>query len=215
MNLLRLLIFLSLVNVALADEFTGRFPAGSITSLAQADQAIAAATAQRTQVENTYQQKIKACNQKFIVNSCVNAATAERRSALAQVDAVMVEAQGFKRRYNAAQRAQADQQREQERLEQEPQAAAERAKRAQAYEQKQHEHAQKTAEKNSSARSTQSTTKSPKTVVDDSAQRSKNAAQYAQKVKDAEMRQAKIAKKRAEKEAEREKKRLEEQQQRN
>jgi hypothetical protein len=81
-----------------------RYPAGSISSLEQADRALAEASAERNAVERRFAAEQGNCYTKFFATSCMDESRERRRKALADVRTVEIEANEFKRRERAAER---------------------------------------------------------------------------------------------------------------
>lgn len=99
-------------DTPLAPSGLGRvYPAGTIATAAQAEQALRDATTQRAAIEARYRNEVAPCYNKFFVTRCVAAGREKRRVALAEVRAVEVEADFIKRRERADQRDQAQLQR--------------------------------------------------------------------------------------------------------
>jgi hypothetical protein len=74
------------------------------TSVAQADERIAAVAAERTAIEARYAERERVCYDKFFVNNCLDEAKERRRAALAAQRAIEVEAEYFKRKDTVEQR---------------------------------------------------------------------------------------------------------------
>ncbi len=86
------------------DRFALRYPAGSIKSVEQADQALAEAEKTRAAIQTRYAQQESACLPKFLVSPCVEKAKEVQRMALAALRPVEVEAARFKRQAKAGER---------------------------------------------------------------------------------------------------------------
>lgn len=83
------------------DRFALRYPAGSIKSVEQADQALAEAEKARAAIKARFVQQESACTPKFLVSPCVETAKEVQRNALASLRPVEVEAARFKRQAKA------------------------------------------------------------------------------------------------------------------
>ncbi len=129
------------------DTLRQRFPAGSIDSIEKADAALAATSGQKARVEKDYKDAARACIAKILVNACVDEARAERRRRNADIDAVELEANRFKRHDRAA-RADADRaKRDADREANAPADAALRERNRKAYEDKQAEASRSAADR--------------------------------------------------------------------
>lgn len=89
---------------ATPEDLLQQFPKGSITSVEQADAALAQVPRERAEVEARYADAEYACYSKFFSTPCVNRAKDDRREALKRIRAVEVEANAYKRRDTVAQR---------------------------------------------------------------------------------------------------------------
>ena len=72
-------------------------PPPSVTSVAQADQQLAAVARERTAIEVRFAERERVCYDKFFVTSCLDEAKERHRSALAAQRAIEVQANRFKR----------------------------------------------------------------------------------------------------------------------
>jgi hypothetical protein len=72
-------------------------PPPPVTSVAQADQQLAAVSRERAGIEARYAQREVECYKKFFVNRCLDEAKERRRSALSAQRAIEIQAQRFKR----------------------------------------------------------------------------------------------------------------------
>jgi hypothetical protein len=72
-------------------------PAPPVTSVAQADQQLAAVARERASIEARFAERERVCYDKFFVNRCLDEARERRRSALAAQRAIEVQANRFKR----------------------------------------------------------------------------------------------------------------------
>ena len=105
----------------------GRYPAGSIQSVTDADDALADMAKERAEIEARYVAEEQACLPKFFATSCIEQAQERRRAATMQLRAVELEANTFKRRARVAERDKALE----ERRRQDESEGAERARRQQ------------------------------------------------------------------------------------
>jgi hypothetical protein len=185
-----------------------RYPAGSIQSVDAADHALAAVLKERSAIEAQFVARERACYPKFFTTSCLNAAQEQRRSALAEIRVVEVEANAFKRRAKVAQR---DKDLEDKRVEVE----AEATKRAQQRQDKEIAAAEKMEDGTQKAkkppaphpdRMAQHQEKLKRMQAEEAAnaqKRANNVAAYEKKVRNAEARQREVAAKKEEKERKR------------
>ena len=205
----------AVAQTSTSERLGNRFPAGSIDSIAKADAALAAAGAAKARVESDYKAAASVCLGTFLVNDCVEEARHARRTRLAGIEAVEVEANRYKRREHgdrlAAERAKL----EAERKANAPSDARAREQNRAAFEKKQ-EDAKKDA-KRAETKSTRgaatraegsgdrSSVIAPKRKApgSDGSQRAKNAAEQTEKVREAVEHRDKLAKRRARKEADR------------
>ena len=72
-------------------------PPPPVTSVAQADQQLAAVARERAAIEAGFAERERVCYTKFLVNNCLDEAKDRRRSALAAQRAIEVQAARFKR----------------------------------------------------------------------------------------------------------------------
>jgi hypothetical protein len=72
-------------------------PPAPVTSVAQADQQLAAVRRERAGIEARFAERERICYDKFFVTSCLDEAKERRRSALAAQRAIEVQAERFKR----------------------------------------------------------------------------------------------------------------------
>ena len=86
------------------EELAQKYPPGSISSVEQADQAIAEVQAERREVEAHHADAQYACYSKFFSSPCVDKAKEARRLALNLIGPIEVEAKAFKRRDTVARR---------------------------------------------------------------------------------------------------------------
>ena len=104
-----------------------QYPAGSITTVAQADHALRDAKRARLEQEKQFQARRQLCYQKFLAENCLAPAREDNNSAVRRIRAVEVEARAFKRSDSAREAAaKRDQQRAQAAA-QAPRRQAERA----------------------------------------------------------------------------------------
>ena len=102
-------------SAASAQDFAARYPAGSITTREQADQAIAAAAKEDKRVKQVYDERDRECYRQFLVNDCREKVRRERELARRHVRRVEVEAKDLKRKLDndELQRQRAEQQQRQ------------------------------------------------------------------------------------------------------
>jgi len=72
-------------------------PPPPVTSVAQADQQLAAVARERAAIEARFAERERVCYDKFFVNDCLDEAKERRRNALAAQRAIEVQAERFKR----------------------------------------------------------------------------------------------------------------------
>jgi len=72
-------------------------PPPPVTSVAQADQQLAAVARERAGIEARFAERERVCYDKFFVTSCLDEAKERRRSALAAQRAIEIQAERFKR----------------------------------------------------------------------------------------------------------------------
>ena len=188
------------------------FPPSSIQSNERADQALAATSGAKLRVEKQYKVEARDCADVFLVNACIDQARVRQRQRLGEIDAVELEANRFKRR-DKADRIEAERaKREADRTANAGADAEQRARNKKAYEDKQSQRAREVAEQARSAAVRGGPTKTHRPAVrlakpGDSAsatgQRTKNAADHAVKVAEAESHQKDIERRVAAKTADR------------
>jgi colicin import membrane protein len=86
-----------LAACASPDVVPREVPPPPVTSVAQADQQLAAVARERAGIEARFAERERVCYDKFFVNSCLDEAKERRRSALAAQRAIEVQADRFKR----------------------------------------------------------------------------------------------------------------------
>ena len=105
-----------------------QYPAGSITTVAQADQALRDAKRARLEQEKQFQVQRQLCFQKFLAENCLAPVREDNNSAVRRIRAVEVEARAFKRSDTAREAAaKRDQQRRAQAAAQAPRRQEERA----------------------------------------------------------------------------------------
>jgi len=111
--LLALLLSLSLILIlaapavhaaALEAGLVKQYPAGSIQNVAQANTALNEVTDTRKRVENEYVVARNACLEKFFMTTCFDHAKDRRRTSLAAIRKIEVEASAFLRKDKADER---------------------------------------------------------------------------------------------------------------
>lgn len=189
-----------------------RYPAGSIQSVNDADNALAAVEQERGVIESRYVAEEQACHPRFFATSCIEQARERRRKATMELRAVEIEANVFKRRARVAARDEALNERavkieadrlERARLQQEadnatiarepqvrPDTEAERTAPGSVFPARQERH---------DARMARMQTEAPIKAKE----RAANVVEYAKKVEAAKARQLEITKRKAEKEQKR------------
>lgn len=85
-------------------DIVDRYPPGTIQSTSVADQALTDVQKKRDIVEAEFAEETRACYPKFFTTSCMDAAKDKRRSALAKIKRVEIEANAFKRRERVKER---------------------------------------------------------------------------------------------------------------
>ena len=165
-----------------------RFPPASITSVERADAALDATAGAKGRIELEYRTQARECSGRFLVNECLDAARETQRKRLADIDAVELEANRYKRR-DKADRTEADRaRREAERAAGAAGDAEMRARNRTAYEARQADAARRSAEATKArARNGRPAiaTRSTAPSGPDAEQRRKNAEAQAQKVSEA------------------------------
>jgi hypothetical protein len=86
-----------LTACASQDVVPREVPPPPVTSVAQADQQLAAVARERAAIEARFAEREHVCYDKFFVNNCLDEAKERRRSALAAQHAIEVQAERFKR----------------------------------------------------------------------------------------------------------------------
>jgi hypothetical protein len=86
-----------LAACASQDVVPREVPPPPVTSVAQADQQLAAVALERKAIEARFAEREHVCYDKFFVNNCLDEAKERRRSALAAQRAIEVQAERFKR----------------------------------------------------------------------------------------------------------------------
>ena len=86
-----------LAACASQDVVPREVPPPPVTSVAQADQQLAAVARERAAIEARFAERERVCYDKFFVNNCLDEAKERRRSALAAQRAIEVQAERFKR----------------------------------------------------------------------------------------------------------------------
>jgi len=79
-------------------------PSSPTTSVAQADERLAAVAAERAAIAANYAAREAVCYEKFFVNNCLDEAKERRRSADAVQRAIEIEAEHFKRKHKVEER---------------------------------------------------------------------------------------------------------------
>lgn len=93
-----------LAACASQDVVPREVPPPPVTSVAQADQQLAAVARERAAIEARFAERERVCYDKFFVNNCLDEAKERRRSALAAQRAIEVQAERFKRQATVEER---------------------------------------------------------------------------------------------------------------
>lgn len=196
-----------------AGELRDRFPAGAIDSIVKADSALAAADGEKLRVERDYQATARECMKKFMVNDCLDAARTVRRDRLSDIEALRIEANRYKRRDKADRIESERAKREAERAANAKADAELRARNREAYESRQRQAKREAADRarEGAARAGRPPAargpliKSPKPGSPEAqaAQRAKNAAAVAARIREAAAHREQLARRHAQREAER------------
>jgi hypothetical protein len=96
-NLLPMMLSLLLAACGTNRPAPREVPPPPVTSVAQADQQLAAVARERAGIEARFAERERVCYDKFFVNRCLDDAKERRRSALAAQRAIEVQAERFKR----------------------------------------------------------------------------------------------------------------------
>lgn len=189
-----------------------RFPPSAIDTTEKADAALAASGGAKLRVEKEYKATARECMKKFMVNDCLDAARTLRRDRLSDIDAVQVEANRYKRR-DKADRIGAERAKREADRDANAKADAElRARNRDAYESRQRQAKREAADRAraDAARSGRPSAAhrpliSPKPGSPEAhaAQRAKNAAAQAARIRDAAAHREQLARRYAQKEADR------------
>jgi colicin import membrane protein len=129
------------------DDLRNRFPPTSIDSVQKADEALAATSGTKVRIDKDYHAAARACMTKVLVNDCLDDVRTERRHRMADIDAIELEANRFKRAEHARQVDADRARREADRQTAAPADADQRARNRQAYDEKQASAARSAAEK--------------------------------------------------------------------
>lgn len=182
---------LSASTVAEVDVLRTQFPAGSIDSVAQADAALGATAGAKARVAKDYKAATRECVKTLLVNDCLDRARLLQQRRIADIDAVELEANRYKRR-DHTDKLDADRaQRENERRVKAPADADQRAKNRKSFDDKQSQVARDNADRRKAdERRAQTPPHKPRLSPPPAApevaaaQRAKNAVGYASKVKE-------------------------------
>lgn len=103
--LLPALMLAALLSACASEDPVAReVPPPPVTSVAQADQQLAAVARERAAIEARFAERERVCYDKFFVNRCLDEAKERRRTALAAQRAIEVQAERFKRQAIADER---------------------------------------------------------------------------------------------------------------
>jgi hypothetical protein len=92
-------------ETALAADIGNTYPAGAITTRAQAEDALAAARAAETEAETAHREELERCAGKFLQNRCTQDARRKFEAQQREIRRVEVEAREVRRRIDAEERA--------------------------------------------------------------------------------------------------------------
>jgi hypothetical protein len=169
------------------------------TSVAQAEQRLAAVEQERAAIEARFSAREQECYRKFFVNHCLDEAKDRRRTALAAQRAIEIEAEHFQRKAKVDERdramaeAEARYREEEARIAAQP--AAQPSQPAEAPPRKPAPVAERLAKHNAKARSDEARDEA------DAAKRAANVKAYEERKRQSEERQRKVAKRKADKAA--------------
>lgn len=194
-----------------ADGLREQFPASSIDSVARADAALTATSGAKLRVDKDYKASTRECLRTILVNACLDGARDVRRRRLADIDAIELEANRFKRRERDDRLAADRARREADRAAKASADAELRSRNREAFEAKQREAAQSVADRARSdairarGKPHQPLIKGPPPgdAEANARQREKNAADYQKKIVAAASHDQVIKRRIVEKEAER------------
>ena len=195
------------------DTLRQAFPAASIDTVPKADAALTATSGAKAQIDKEYKAAAQACLATVLVNDCIDRLRDQRRKRVADIDAIELEANRFKRR-ERSERIETDRaKREAERTAKAPADQKQREQNRQSFEERQAEAAKNAADRARSGKTrTEAATKGGKPPAKTpppaggeitAEQRTKNAAEYRKKVADAATHQQEIKRRITEKDAER------------
>jgi colicin import membrane protein len=189
------------------DALRDQFPPSSIDSVKKADAALAATGGAKVKIDKDYKTAARACISTVLVNDCIDRAREARRKLMADVDAIELEANRFKRR-ERNDRIEADRtKREADRAGKAPSDAEQRERNRKDYDAKQAE-AARSAEDRARSGANRKAKPAPKAPAPgsaeaDAARREKNTIDYANKQKVAKEHQAEIERRMTQKAADR------------
>jgi hypothetical protein len=193
----------------------GRYPADSIQSEDTAKSALKDVEVARGELDARYEAEQRACYPKFFTTMCLDKATERRRRDMADVRKIEVEANAYLRKAKVVERDR----KLAEKAAQNESDATQRAQQAQQHQAAVGEHAEQN-EKSAAGEEAQRQKRADDAVrkrddyaereqqrqahaVRDAEQREENVAKYNKKLKDAQARQADVAKKKAQRERQR------------
>jgi colicin import membrane protein len=189
------------------DSLRDQFPPSSIDSVKKADAALAATGGAKEKIDKDYKTAARACISTVLVNNCIDRARETRRKLMADVDAIELEANRFKRR-ERNDRIEADRtKREADRAAKAPSDAEQREQKRKDYDAKQAEAARSAGERarSSASRKAKPAPKAPApgSAAAEAARREKNVVDYANKQQVAKEHQAEIERRMTQKAADR------------
>lgn len=195
------------------DTVAQRYPAGSIASVEAADKALADVERERKLVDARYMQEQADCYPKFFTTACLDDAKERHRAASAQLRAVEVEANAFKRKAKVIERDRSiEERRAQDEIDAKQRALSVRPSQPENTEKPGEQNdALKANNRNKSAmplpdkteRHHASVEQEQRQQAEDAQKREENIRKYEKKVQEAQERQREVAAKKAEKERER------------
>jgi hypothetical protein len=185
-----------------------RYPAGSIHSVEQAEQAIADVTRERAAIENRYVSEEAACYDKFFVSACLDGAKERRRQALQPLRNIENEAKHFQRQARVDERdkalAEKRAQEESEQAERQKRSEEEKERSARAAARAEQPHGpQGTPDPDRVARHAEKLRRIEAAEAAKEKERAENVAAYRRKVEEAEAHRKEVERRKAEKQRER------------
>lgn len=190
-----------------------RYPAGSISSVEQAERAVAEVDKARAQIEAQFAADQRACYEKFFSNECIDKAKERRQHALAQVRPIEVETNAFQRRERVVERDRALTERNAKREQEEAQRMKQQRENEAIAAKKSEDRARKAAQVEANTRNADPSKRQAQHDAKlrrieaqeraDAQMRADNTAAYERKVKEAEAHRREVEARKKEKEQER------------